>query len=644
MQYDLDPRLLPASGASVQCTRCTFVFTAMPSGEVLVPAQGQAPSASRTPVGTSTRVFGSPYVASPSQAGPTPQTTQIFGAVKAPAAASQGTPAAGTFLPSPGKTQVFGAVSAPASSPAPAPSPSPSTTQVFGAAAVAARASSPTSTQVFGAVSVPPAPPAATTTQVFGAVSVPPARPAPAPGSTTQVFGAVAVAEKASAPPAMQVFAEVSAPAQLPAAATTQVFGSADVQAARKAKEAVASPPARELGVVSWLVEPGPAPASPAPRVVTAERQASVPSGPSVELPAEEPVPLPDPAHAHAPAPPRWPAEERVEPQPQSRRSAAVELPPELMLPERSRSVRSAPEPAPSGGGKERPFIVLAAVVALGLTAWLSYPVWRNQGSGMPVEAVSAKDDAVSMLRRDDAASRSEAIDKLSVLAARYPKFTEAQAELTVGLALQLDDVNVELEWIHLEQVRLQKEIDQLTLAKAPADWSGQVSLRKRELITLTEQRQPLDTTAKNLTKDLSQVLAVIRAAPETEPAADVVARVKALAIYEGINGSPQALALAERLRKLEPSAHWSVIALAEYGLHTQEPAAALEQVPEALAQLRTSDQTFLRAYMLDARLALRRGDGASARTLLDAVLALNPNHALARTLQKWAAAMPTTP
>lgn len=298
-------------------------------------------------------------------------------------------------------------------------------------------------------------------------------------------------------------------------------------------------------------------------------------------------------------------------------------------------SARRAPEAAE--GGRERLLLILGAVVALGLTAWLSYPVWRNQGSELPPEAMSAKDQAVSLLRRDDVASRQAAIEQLGALVGRYPKFTEAQAELVVALSLQLDDVKVELEWIDTQERQLQEEISELQLTKSPADWQGRVNLKSEELAALGLQKRPLAATVAELSKQLEKRLGVIRAAPETEPSADVVARVKAQAVYESVQGTPQALALAERLRKVESPPHWSALSRAQYGLNARSPPGSLPELAEALQQVREEDTTFLRAYMLGARLALRQRDPATAQTLLDTVVALNPNHALARQLQKWA-------
>lgn len=282
--------------------------------------------------------------------------------------------------------------------------------------------------------------------------------------------------------------------------------------------------------------------------------------------------------------------------------------------------------------------IVLAAVGVLGLTAWLTYPSWRDRSSEMPPEALRAQDEAVVLLRRDDAASREQAIARLRPLVGQFPKFTQAQAELAVALSLKLDDIQVELDWIREQENRLRKEISSLQLAQSPADWPSRVNTRREELEALRSQRQPLEAAVAEVTPQLEESLLVIRAAPEAEPAADVVARLKAQAIHAGVASNPQALALADRLRKVETPPIWSAVSLAEYGLNARSPPSDLVELSEALREVRERDNTFLRAYMLGARLALRQRDPATARALLDSVVALNPNHSLARKLQQWAA------
>jgi flagellar basal body-associated protein FliL len=324
-----------------------------------------------------------------------------------------------------------------------------------------------------------------------------------------------------------------------------------------------------------------------------------------------------------------------------SRRLPAFEQAPEVF----DRIERESPgRPAASGGGKERLLIALAAVVVLGLVAWLTYPAWRNRGSELSPAVLRARDEAVALLRRDDAASRELALARLRPVLAQFPKFTEAQAELGVALALQLDDTKLELELIGEQEARLRKEIKDLTTAQAPADWAIRVNAGKAELETLGNQRRTLEASVAELTKQLEESLLIIRAAPPTEPAADVVARLKAQAVHAGVTGSSQALALAERLRKVENPAHWSAISLAEYGLNARSPPSTLAELGQSLQTVREQDNTFIRAYVLGARLALRQQDPATARTLLDTVEALNPNHALARKLRALATSTAAAP
>lgn len=640
MKYDLDPRLLPPSGASVQCTRCSYVFTALPSGEVLAPGPGQGGTNPRgTPaVGTSTQVFGSPLGASAKPPVPSTSTTQVFGAPSIPGASgapssADRTPSFGSGVvppPSTDRTPSFGSgvIPPPTSDRTPmfgsatlrpgpvesAPLPAAGKTQVFGAVTQQPQPS-PSTTQVFGAPATPPPAPVGSTTQVFGAVQSPPS-PQASPAST-QVFGSAAVAAKAPSPSTTQVFGAAAVGAPVATTATTQTFGSTEVQAARKAMEAGGSAP--------WLAEPGP---SPAPSR----------SAPAIALP-EEPLPLPGANLPPFPQPEAPPS--RSGPHASSRHSAPVELPPEMLVSNPSARAHSASEPA-SGGGKERLLLILAAVVALGLTAWLSYPVWRNRGTELPADAVSAKDRAVSLLRRDDSASRQQAIDVLRGLTAQYPKFTEAQAELMVALSLQLDDVKAEIELLDAEDKRIQQEMSVLETKKSQVDWMNRVNAQQQEQAAIRGQRRPLTTSAQDLTDQLEQRLNTLRAAPETEPSADVVARWKAQAVYAGVQGNSQAIALAERLSKLESPQLWSLVTRVEYALNAPSPVNALPELSDALAQVRERDKTFFRAYVLGARMALRLNDRAAAQTLLSTVVALNPNHTLALKLQKRAAAAPS--
>lgn len=679
------------------------MFTALPSGEAVIPTQSARGEPSRTSNSSTTRIFGNPYLQQQqAERGATPQATRAIGKAAGPEDAtatlsygSQGqraseeaptrTPARGSATVSPARppppsastTQVFGAVSLPqASAPGPAttqvfgavtpagtpalpPAPSASTTQVFGAASVPStppRSTVGTSTQVFGAASAtPPPPPApsASATQVFGASSVPAARtPPPAPSaSTTQVFGAVSLPEtKPPSPATTQVFGAgaIAGAAPKASATTTQVFGAGSIRAAERSPERTGASAGSQSGPVPWQ-QTGEHPA--APRVTTLERRAVGSTSGSIALPPDSPpappspTPVPLPPQASASRPMTGPISLPPEPLPErgggtgsSRRLSAFEHPSDVF----DRLDRPGTEARPeAGAGKERLLIVLAAVVVLGLTIWLTYPMWRSRGAGLPAEALRAKEEAVALLRRDDEASREQAFARLRPLVAQFPKYTEAQAELGVALALKLDDVKVELELLGAQEARLRQDIEQLTKARAPGDWESRVNSARAELESLSTQRRPLELTVEEVTKELEASQRLIRTAPETEPASDVVARLKAQAVQAGVTGSTNALALAERLRKVENPAHWSTITLAEYGLNAASPPLTLAEYSQGLQALRERDKTFIRAYVLGARLALRQEDPAEARSLLETVDALNPHHTLARKLR--ALAVPTS-
>ncbi len=132
-RYELDERLLPPTGAPVQCTRCSHVFTAVP------PVEDEGTASAKKPAGgvtEGTLVYGTRPAITPAQGIPT--STQVYGR----AAKSEG-------------TQLFGTepVSAPERPDLRMTQPfDPRSTQVFGTATAQERPPDPRSTLVFGHV------------------------------------------------------------------------------------------------------------------------------------------------------------------------------------------------------------------------------------------------------------------------------------------------------------------------------------------------------------------------------------------------------------------------------------------------------------------------------------------------------------
>jgi hypothetical protein len=309
-------------------------------------------------------------------------------------------------------------------------------------------------------------------------------------------------------------------------------------------------------------------------------------------------------------------------------RRAPVELPPELLAASRESSLGTSAEP--SGLSFRKVLPVLAVVAGLILTGVLAYPAWRDRDSDMPAAAVEDKDRAALLLLRDDPASRDQAIQRLRALISNHPRYIEAQAELVVALSLRLADLQLQAGLIQEREVRLKTAIE----TYSGTNRAAATRQLQQELDALARDGAALQPAMTALRKELLPLVTSLVNAPETEPVPALVARMKARAFHAGVTAAPDALALAERLRKMEGSPKtWSTLSRAEYALNSGSPPASLQEVGKELDGLRRQESSLRRAYVLGARVALRLDDPATARSLLDDAVALNPNHELARKL-----------
>ncbi|GMU02155.1 hypothetical protein KH5H1_62750 [Corallococcus caeni] len=641
MQYVLDARLLPPGGASVQCTRCGHVFKASPTG-VMAPAPKIPPAGGgdRTGAPSSTQIFGGEsganlkstnlFAGSTTASGSfVPQPTPPSGAVSSsgvipppPSVA----PVSGTQPPAMGTTRAFGAVgpgmgAPPAAATGQGAAPV-GTTRAFGAVSASSsgsfRLSEPgasaagNSTRAFGAVQGPPAPGASEVssgpTRAFGAVSGP-AAASPGgvePGGSTQAFGAVAGPSESSAPRSRS-FENISpsddtgSPPWSAAGASRSKLvpeGHGDAPWATGAPTATVSLPDDDAPFAR--TEPS--------------RAAPAPSGGASLLGSGLDRPLPS-------------------------RKPSSDLPPELLGASRTGSVVIEDGDRRSST-LSRVLLVLAVLAGIALAGYLAYPAFRDRNAAMPAEAVDKKEAAVKSLRRDDAASREQAIQDLKALATAHPKYAEVQAELAVAYTLQLSDLHAEFDQLRLQAELLKRQFDEVNSARSSPGWMGQANALRAEMSEAERAMSPLRTTIAERRKGLDALVESLRAAPDVEPAATVAARLKAQSLYAAVTGASNALGLAERLRQAELTPSWSVVARAEFALSSGSPAATLQAVSKELVALRTQDRTFLRPYFLGARLALRQNDPDTARNLLNELLALNPKHELAkRTLAQLPAA-----
>jgi len=636
---------VPAQGSSAP-GNATQAFGAVPAQPSMSPgnatqAFGAAPAQPSMSPGNATQAFG----AVPAQPSMSPgNATQAFGAVPAQSSASPGN-----------ATRVFGAVPAQSSA-----SPS-NATRVFGAVPAQGSSAPGNARQAFGAV-VPRGPAPQGLAQSVGAV---PSHDAPVP-SHPQASGAVPAHARPAQLGRSQPFGAIPAPvgsarvigvppvapAQepgTPSRSSSGIFPARTSTSAHGATQALGAVPAtpppdsqrpvgttQSYGAVS--AEPPPGSSTSGPGIGRTAVFGATPVAPvqdaGIRLPPESPATVG--SKTLLPFGPTSQGSKAVEPvsgTPSALRRPPVELPPELLAVSRAPSSR---EGGDSGRpvGREQLLLPLVAVAGLVLTTVLAYPAWRDRNSDMPPAAVEDKDRAAALLRRDDLASREEAIQRLRTLNAAHPKYTEAQAELAVALALRVSDLQAEFEQLRNRADILNREKDATLDIGDAQEQRRQVASLDQQLAELTGQMGSLRSEVNALHKELDQQIAVLSPAPDVEPAPALVARLKARAIQAGVTGAPDALALAERLRNAEgtPST-WSTLARAEYALSSGSPPDSLMGVAKELAQLRQEDRTLLRAYVLGARLSLRLNEAAMARSLLDDVLALNPNHQLASRL-----------
>lgn len=632
----------------------------------------------------------SPFASSPSPAqAPArgksgPELPQLFGAA-APPVAREPTQMFGTAAPpapSGPKTQMFGSV--PSMPPAAAPSPStpPKPTQMFGAAGAVvppadraptqlwtshnpqpgsapapSPATPPKPAQMFGAVSaqVPAAVPAAqpkpppSQTQMFGSVSmdvVP-----PTPNSTTQLYGLIPATP--APPPPSQVQAGVlpkilsSTPAPLPdesfadtvirdrtrqpdpsSAARTQMFGAPDEgdlerawQERQRSRFGVPDTTQPDAGPMQGRGDPTTIPEQPLEPAVTPLESPFVDGSQGNDTPLATRLPTPSdtPNSARLELPPETP---ELIPEPRTEESGAGVDEAVLLKRQMQRRVRIA---AIAAGA------LLLVIVGGIVGRWVI--TRRNTVSA---DAIARLESARLLMRRDDGASRDRAISELNALITVYPDWVPAQADLVVALALQLDDARIQVRRLTAESDELNRRVSRLNEEKVPSDWQNRVTAMQARLNEIAGMVTPLNEKSGLIDTALNDRFLALQSA-QPSGIDDQRVLVRAQAVYSGVKGSDTAISLAERYKNLGGTDGWAQVALAELALNARLTPEAMVAAHADMDELAQKDSTFLRSYVLSARLSLAQKHADSAVAGLEAVLALNPAHEVARQLLDWA-------
>lgn len=269
-------------------------------------------------------------------------------------------------------------------------------------------------------------------------------------------------------------------------------------------------------------------------------------------------------------------------------------------------------------------FLLIALLMGLAL-AWYLFGRALVRGDAPRIEQDVL--EAMATLRRDDDAAQEAAASQARALLVAHPESIIARSALVMALALAADDAAAEAR----RATQRASELERRAAARggAPGARSAEAeraALATRELLARGRERQ----------EALQRELVALNAALEAREvsSSDRLASLRARAVAAGVLGDVSALALAEEFRQqAQAPDSWADLALPEYVCNGGS------SFSEALAQLEAveaRDDTFLRAYVLSARIHLLRRDTERAESQLARVLAFHPGHDSARRLQAW--------
>jgi hypothetical protein len=286
---------------------------------------------------------------------------------------------------------------------------------------------------------------------------------------------------------------------------------------------------------------------------------------------------------------------------------------------------------------------LIAAVVLAIIGVVVFARALSDRQQTVPREWLDAEQSALTTLRRDDPAARAEVAAKLDALRKSAPTFVAAAADQVLLQALELDEVKAPRVALQAERDSLDGRIAALNEAKSPSDWPVRVNVLRDRQHRIDAELQQISQAAADGGRTLEAKLGRLPEATE-EPTPSNVAVIRARAVAAGVEGSGAALELAERYAKLGDPGGWSTIVLAEYALNANVPPETVLEVLQKLEALKTSDPWFLRPYVLLGRLELADNRPQEAAAVLEAVVTLDPEHALARRLSKVASSLSEAP
>jgi hypothetical protein len=283
--------------------------------------------------------------------------------------------------------------------------------------------------------------------------------------------------------------------------------------------------------------------------------------------------------------------------------------------------------------------VILAVAAALLLIAVAGVGYWKWHTPKADSALVAADQAALNLMKRDDAGSIKQAIAVWQGIGAKDPKFLPAQANQIMAYTLLSQDLGEEIRRLTAQAAIAQKELKRLEERRDTADFAKKANEKREELVRLSAQMEPLQEEARKSDQKAGELIGRCKQLAASGP--DGASAFRATALYYGMKHSDLVEKLAETYRKSADERgvlHDDKRAFADLAVAAffSQPRLAPEKAEKGLAAIRVAlekDPALLRARLLQAKILLASRQLASARKVVDELVATNPSHYAAARL-----------
>jgi hypothetical protein len=296
--------------------------------------------------------------------------------------------------------------------------------------------------------------------------------------------------------------------------------------------------------------------------------------------------------------------------------------------------------------GKRRNRLALAVIglLALGVLSFLGWQLAAKRLFAAVTPAmVKELDDAVYRLRRDDSLAKQQTIDDATRLIGKAPDWVAARAALVLALALQYDDLQQRILRFDRKHLALVNDVEALQKARS-VGWEDRVAVlanQDAQIMKVRETLVPMVTAIRARLQEAEQQLQ--RAAHRSEAGSpEHLATLRARAMVKAIFGlEPEAMELVQEWKRHTSAPDDWVDLVGSEAAANATPAPSAARRAQALSDLavvrkRENNSSFLRPWVLAARLELLDGRIEAAQSELSYVLNLSRTHDVAAELLEW--------